>query len=108
MQKNKTPKPQEIIWGELEGEHKMDKTYGPTPEQTAGQRASQPVAFEKKQFRLLLGKRQKTPEYELPPRLHPSLVPGQVTYKGNQTEKVTKVGGARRPGDTVNFAKHTV
>lgn len=71
----------------------MDKTYGPTPEQTAGQRARQPAAFEKKQFRRLLGKRQKTPEDELPLGLHPSLEPGRVTYTGNKQKRCRRWEG---------------
>lgn len=56
---------------------------------------------------MLLGKRQKTLECNLPSRLHLLLVLGQVKYKRNQIEKVTrgKRGlGARRPSHTVSFA----
>lgn len=52
--KNKTQNLQETIWGELEGEREMDKTYGPKPEQR--RQKGQPSLGPSRKCRTLLGK----------------------------------------------------
>jgi hypothetical protein len=59
---------------------------------------------------MLLGKRQKTPECGLPSRLNSSPVPGQVKYKRNRIEKMTRGRRqwARRPSQTVSLTTDAV
>lgn len=87
--KNKTPNLQETIWGKQEGEHEMDKTYGPKNLNKQSRQKGQPSLGLREKSRCL--GRQKTPECDrFSSRLHPSLVLRKVNFKRNQTEKVTR------------------